>query len=97
MGIFVGSVVQIDPALNVRVANLGHSDTEHGFEVWQHASQQVPGSTVLPTGDDCMSKKVQRLSSFAMRSRPVGLRISALSLHQLTPASLLNQVRCRRA
>ena len=93
----VGSVVQLDPALNVVVANLDQRDTDHGFEVRQHASQQVVGSVVLPAGDDCMSEEVQSLSSLTIRSRPLGSRISALSLHQLTPGSPLNQVRCRRA
>jgi hypothetical protein len=39
MECFVGSVVQIDPTLNIGVANLDEWDPDHGFEVRQHASK----------------------------------------------------------
>jgi len=93
----VGSMVQVDPALNVWIADLGQWDSYHGLEVGQHAAEQVLGLLVRPTRDDGMSKEIQGLNSFAIRSSPCGLRSSALSLHQLTPGSPLNHVRCRRA
>ncbi len=93
----VGPVVKIDAAAHVRIANGSQGDTHHGFEVRQHASQQMFCPAVGPAGDDRMSEEIHNLSSFAIWSRPLAWRSSALSLHQLTPGSLLNQVRCRRA
>ena len=97
MECFVGSVMQIDPALDAGVANLNQGNAHHGFEVRQHASEEVSCLVVDPARDDCVSEKIQSPSSLAMRSWPLGSRSSAASLRQLTPGSPLNQVRCRRA
>ena len=93
----IGPMVELDAALDIRIVHHRQRDADHGFEVGEHTPEQVPGPAVGPARNDRMSKEIQSLSSFAIRSMLLCSSSSARSLRQLTPGSLLNQVRCRRA
>jgi hypothetical protein len=93
----VGSVMKIDPALDVLVFHLQQRHTHHALKVGEHAAEHVLGSPVDPARHHSVSEEIQSLRSLARRSRLLGVSNSSRSLRQLTPGSLLNHVRCRLA